>query len=125
MRQRRQGEQRRQQRHGVRLGEAICRQQALQLRKLLLRCVVPVPVQQPLQMHEHRVQGTLLGIGRAAEGDPRHPVAPRPLAHLLHQAGFADARFTTEQHHLSVPVSGLLPASPEQSEFLLPPHQGR
>jgi len=53
------------------------------------------------------------------------PVAPHPLAHLLHQAGFTDAGFTAEQHHLPVSVSGLLPAPPEQPEILLSPYQGR
>jgi len=39
-----QGEQCRQQRHGVRLGETIRRQHALQLRQLLLGGVVPLPL---------------------------------------------------------------------------------
>ena len=80
---------------------------------------------QPLQVHEHRIQSALLGRGRTAEGHPRRPVASHPLAHFLHQAGFANAGFATKQHHLPVLVSGLLSAPPEQSEFLLPPHQGR
>jgi len=75
-------------------------------------------------VYEHWIEGTLLGIGRAAAGHARYPIAPHPLAQLLHQAGFADTRFAAQQHYLPVPVSGLLPAPPEQPEVLLPPHQG-
>jgi hypothetical protein len=41
----------------------------------------------------------------------------------LHQARFANACFTAEQHHLSDPLLDLRPALPQQPDFLLPTHQ--
>jgi len=41
----------------------------------------------------------------------------------LHQARFANARFPTEQHHLSETVLDLRPALPQECHFLLPAHQ--
>jgi hypothetical protein len=64
-------------------------------------------------MLDHRVQGTVLGIGRTAEGHAHHPRWPDVLSQFLHQARFADAGLTAEQHHLSVPFGGLLPAPPQ------------
>ena len=43
-------------------------------------------------MLNHRIQGTVLVIGRTAKLDPRVAFSYHLLFELLHQAGFADAR---------------------------------
>jgi hypothetical protein len=49
------------------------------------------------------------------------------VAHLgaqhLGQGGFAEARGATEQHHLPEALLGLRPASPQQPQFFVAPHQ--
>ena len=65
----------------------------------------------------------MLVIRRTAHGD----AGPALVAHLgaqdLHETRFADARRATEQHHLPKALLGLLPAPPQQPQFLVAPHQ--
>ena len=53
------------------------------------------------------------------------PSASDLLFEFLHQAGFANACLTTEQHDLSCAFFGLRPASLQQPEFFFATHQRR
>ena len=70
-------------------------------------------------MVDQRVQGTVLVIGGAAKHDPRRALADHPLAHCLHQAGFANTRLAAQEHYLAHTVIALRPAFQEQRHFCI------
>ena len=107
MRKRQQGGQ---QRHGIGLREAIVAQRVLEFLQLGCRRILARKLQQPLQVVDDRIQGTVLVIGRAAKLDARRPLVRKLLFELLHQAGFANPRLAAQQHHLAGARFGLLPA---------------
>jgi len=80
------GEQRSKERHDVLEGQTIRPQHPLQLVKLRLRSLVALPLEEPLQVVDHRVQGTILMVGRTAKHNPRCTFADCTLAQHLHQA---------------------------------------
>src|SRR4029453_10063415 len=51
-------------------------------------------------------------------------LASQSLVQLLHEAGFPNARFTIEQHHLAVAVFDLLPAFAQEGDLVRPPDEG-
>ena len=64
-------------------------------------------------------------IGRTvARGQPRLGLSGHVFLEHLHEARFANARFTAEQHHLSNPLLHLGPALQQQPVFLLPTTSG-
>ena len=99
-----------QQRQRLLHGHAGPLQGLLQPGELRLWRLLPAPLHQPLEMLDHRVQGALLMIGRAAKGQACGPVALHDVVQLPHQARFANARLAAEQHHLPVPFLDLGPA---------------
>ena len=66
MRQREQG---RQQRQSIGLREAVLGEGLLEFGELGLRRIVSLKLQEPLQMLNDRIEGTVLVIGRAAKLD--------------------------------------------------------
>ena len=76
-------------------GNAIRPQHLLQCVELRLGSIVALPVQDPLQVVDHRVEGTVLVIGGTAKHHARGALAADPLAQHLHQARFANARLAT------------------------------
>jgi hypothetical protein len=56
---------------------------------------------------------------------PRLRLAGHLFGQPLHQARFADARFTAEQHHLPKAVFDLHPALAQQPDFRLPTDERR
>jgi len=82
-------------------------------------------VEEPVQVREHRIQGTLLGRGDTGQGHLRHTVTPHALADLLHDTRLAKTRFSTQHHDLPVPVPGLEPVLLHQRQLVLTSHQRR
>ena len=82
-----------------------------------------VPVQQPLQMLDDGIEGTVGLIGGTVQRQARHALRHYPLGQHPHQARLANARLATEQHHLAQAVPGLRPALPQQRHIRLPAHQ--
>src|SRR5712691_4467145 len=76
-------------------------------------------------MVDHRVQHTLLMLGGTVQHHRRGARAEYPLAQHLHQAGFANAGFTAQEHDLTRPVLAMRPALQEQRHFRVTAHQGR
>jgi hypothetical protein len=68
-----------------------------------------VKLQEPLQMLNNGIEGTILVIGRAAKFDASGTLDQDLLFEHLHQARFANARLPTEQHHLPCTLLGLRP----------------
>ena len=94
------------------------------LAQLGLGAIVPLQLQEPLQVLDDRIEGTVLVIGRAAKLDAGSPSCAMLLFERLHQAGFANARLTAQQHHLASPVLGLLPALLQQPSSSSRPTKG-
>jgi hypothetical protein len=69
-----------------------------------------VKLQEPLQVLNDRVEGTVLMIGRAVKLDAGHALRHGILFECLHQTGFANPGLTAEQHHLARAFFGLRPA---------------
>jgi len=67
---------------------------------------------------DYRIEGTVLVIRRTAKLNPYGPFLAELFFKFLYEAGFADARLTAEEHHLSFTCLGLRPASPQQPEFV-------
>jgi hypothetical protein len=76
-----------------------------------------LPLQEPLQMVDHRIQGAILVRGGTVQHHRRCARAEHPLAQHLHQAGFANASFTAQEHDLPCPVLAVRPALQEQRHF--------
>ena len=121
----RQGEQCRQQRGNLFQRQPRRPQRLFQRRELRLGSIRAVPVQDPLQMLDHREEGALLVIGGTTKYQACGALAEGVLTQHLHQARFANARLPTEQHHLAPAVLAVCPALQEQHDFGLAPHQGR
>jgi hypothetical protein len=120
-----QGEQHRQERGDLLQGQPRRPQRLFQCLEPGLGSISAVPVQEPLQMVDHRVEGALLVIGGTAKHQARATLAYGTLTQHLHQARFANARLPTEQHHLAPAVLAVRPALQEQQHFGLAPYQGR
>ena len=111
--------------HGLREREAILDQMSLEFAQLLLGGLLPVEAQNhPLQQVDQRVQGGVLVVGRTlTRCEPGLGLSGHLLRQHLHQARFADAGFTAEEHDLSEAVFDLGPALAQHPDFLLPTHQ--
>jgi hypothetical protein len=83
-----------------------------------------VPPQQALEMIDDGVEGALLVIGRPTPLNAGVGHGGDVLFQHLHQAGFADTRLATEQHHLPQVGADLLPAPLQETYFFLPTDQG-
>src|SRR4029453_6748153 len=68
---------------------------------------------------------TVLMIRRATKLYARHSLLPKLRFEFLHQARFAHPGLTAEQHHLTFPAFGPLPALSQQGEFFGSPHERR
>jgi len=80
-----QRQQRGQQRHRVGLRKAIPGQDPCQFLQLGLRHIVPLKLQHALHVLDHRIQGAVLMIGRAAKLDPCRALFHNLFFQLLHQ----------------------------------------
>jgi hypothetical protein len=120
---RRQGEQRREQRHQVNEGDGGRGQGVLQLVQLVGGCVGAGKGQGALQVGNHRVEGTLLGLRGAAALDAGRRRPHDLIPDDLDQAGLANARFARQQDDLSHACGGVLPAFTQQANLLLSAHQ--
>ena len=76
-------------------------------------------------MVDDGVQGALLVIGRPAPFNTGVRLVGHVVFQHLHQARFANARLTAEQHHLPLPRLRLLPALLQERHLFFPAHQGR
>ena len=74
-------------------------------------------------MVDDGVEGTLLVIGRPTPLDADMGHRGDVLFQHLYQAGFANAGLATEQHHLTHPCCGLIPAPLQECHFFVPPDQ--
>jgi hypothetical protein len=106
-------EQRRKERYDVVQRQTIHPQHPLQRVEFCLRALVALPLQEPLQVVEHRVQGTILVVGGTAKHNPRCALADHMLTQYLHQAGFANTGLTTQEHDLPCSILTLRPALQE------------
>ena len=82
-----------------------------------------MPVQHPLEVLNDRVEGTVGVIRGTAQGQPWRAWVHHGRGEDVHQAGLANARLATQQHHLPVPVLALGPALPEQAHLYFTAHQ--
>src|SRR5262249_24555630 len=118
-----QREQDRQQWQRIGLRETIGREDLLEFAELGLGGLFAVKLQEPLEVLDDRIQRTVWVIGRAAKLNADCAFSDSLLFERLHQAGLANAGLATEQHDLAGALLSLLPASPQQSEFLFAAHQ--
>ena len=107
----------------------LLQRQACRLYRLLQRGQpgrgrhVAVPVQQPLQMVDDRIQGAVGMVRGTVQRQARCPLRHHALGQHPHQTRFANPRLAAEQHHLAPAVAGLRPALPQQRHLCLPAHQ--
>ena len=106
-------------------GKRYARERLLEFAQLGLRRILPRKLQQPLQMLDDGIERTVLVIGRAAKFDAGGAFGRDLLFERLHQAGFANAGLTTEQHDLSFAAFGLRPALAQQADFQVSADQRR
>jgi hypothetical protein len=106
----RQGEQRRKQRGDILQGQPRRPQRLLQRFEPGFGSISAVPVHDPLQMIDHREEGTLLVIRETAKHHACGALADDVLTQHLHQARFANARFPAEEHYLAPTVLAVRPA---------------
>ncbi len=91
----------------------------LQFGELGLRIVVTLPVNDPLQMLDHEIQGTLLSILGATKRDLRVALVLRMSPQAFHQARFAKTGLTTDQYDLALTFFALLPTPQEKTDFFV------
>jgi class 3 adenylate cyclase len=77
------------------------------------RGILPVEVQQVLEVRYHRVQGTVLVIGGAVKGNAGQTFGAQMRPQHPDQGGFANACFPTDEHHLAQARLAVLPAPHE------------
>ena len=107
------------QRYHLRQGQARRLYCLLQRGQSGLRRLLAVPVQQPLEVLNDRIEGTVGVIGGTAQRQPWRSLVHHTLGEHTHQARFANARLAAEQHHLAQPVAGSAPSAPAAAS--LPP----
>src|SRR5215470_1105240 len=105
----RQREQCGQQRQGIGLGETILGEDLLEFGKLGLGRVVRGELQEPLQMINDGIEGTVLMISRAAKLDTSMSFFGHLLFEFLRQTRFANPSLATEQYSLSFASLGFPP----------------
>src|SRR5262245_7529031 len=83
-----------------------------------------LPVQEPLEMLDDGIEGTVGMIRGTAQRQLWSTGIHYLLGEHAYQAGFANPRLTTEQHHLPPPLVTLRPALAQQPRLVLPSYQG-
>ena len=83
-----------------------------------------MPVQQPVQVVDDRIEGAVGMVRGTVQRQARRALSHHTLGQRAHQARFANPRLAAEQHHLAQTVAGLGPALQQQRHLRLPAHQG-
>jgi hypothetical protein len=104
--------------------EAIGAQPLPQLREPDIRRIVSLLLQPPLEMLDHRIEGTIGVIGRTVKDEARTLFAADVCTHMLDQAGFPNAWLATQDDHLPRSVLAPGPAFQEQRHVRLTADQG-
>ena len=117
-------EQRRKQRDRFAQGKSVLAQGVFKFLPLRIRGLMGFKPQEALEQIHQRKQCRVLRVFRT----PTLPAYMRFISNAvlqhLHQSGFANTCFTSQQDHLSVPSFRLLPTLQEQPNFLLSTYQG-
>ena len=83
------------------------------------------PREELLQELCHRVERGVGEVGRPARLEPGVGFRPEVLAELARETRLPDPRLAHQQHHLSLPLAGVLPALAQRPAFALPPDERR
>ena len=86
--------------------------------------LLALKLQEPLQVLNEGIEGAVLMVGGAAKLDAGSPFGHDLLFERLHQAGFANPSFATEQHDLAGTFFGLLPAPLQYAQLFFAPNRG-
>ena len=118
------GQQRGQEIHRIGLGQTDLPQLLLQVRDPYLHGLAPIDLERALEQLCHRMERTMLVVGRATSVQQQMRLARGEHLERVHQAGLADSRLAADHHNLAEPLLDLGPALQEQAGFPLPAHQG-
>src|SRR5215510_1342691 len=99
----RQREQRRKQWHGFLNGKSVLAQHLFELLQLLVRSILSVELQQALEQIGHRKQYRVLRVLRTPTFPAGMWFTGNSIFQDLHQTGFANATFTSQEHDLPLP----------------------
>ncbi len=94
-------------------------QSAFQLVQPLCRVIFPAQLHGPLQMVNHWIKGALLGVLGTSACHPRMGLRREYVAQPMQHAGFANAGFPAQHHHLPTAHFHLFPALAQQFQLLL------
>ena len=83
-----------------------------------------MPPQQAVQIVDDGVEGALLVIGRPPPLNAGVRLGGHVLFQHLHQTRFANAGLAAEEHHLSHPCGGLVPAPLQECDSSSRPTSG-
>src|SRR5262245_31575512 len=84
-----------------------------------------VPLQEPLEMLDHRIKCTVGVIRGTTQRQPERALICHMLGEYTHQARFAKASLTAEQDRLAQSVATLRPAFSQQPHLMLPANSVR
>src|SRR5207302_10441341 len=94
----------------------LCQGQARRLQRLLqygqpcFRCLIAVPLQEPLEMLDHGIESAVGVIRGTVQRQPWRALVRYTFSEHAHQAGFANTRLAAEPDHLAQSVTTLRPA---------------
>ena len=122
---RRDGQQRREERHRLGQRRSPLLQQPLEPRQLLLRRVVRIDAGGIFELGGDGVERSVAVVRRAVVAQARMRLIVDCCAQRQRQAGLADAGLPGDQHQLACARGRAPPALEQQAEFGLAPDDGR
>jgi hypothetical protein len=88
-------------------------------------CVLPLKACRSFELHDGRVEGTVLMMRRAEQPEPSVSTDLKPLLKCHRQSRLADPRLARQQHNLAFSAFRPLPTPQQQFQLFLPSHQRR